>query len=504
MPPIKPVSGICLLPLDVFLEVLFLLEPRDIVCCRTVCRDWKSAFSNPEVLGIALKFFFPKARETRQIVNLAQQRQHLPPVFSTSDDCLRIFDGVSARYHSLRRGRPRRAEELNQFLFDEKTYYYPVSAWSEHESFAPTGRGFLYDHAFWSYEDGLIGFPAEEERSVVVLDIESGARATAPFPMSDKVIRNIRLKHKVLVIEWAEIIPSHQLNENESVHRHFATAFDVCITGDARDALSHISLKVLYRNEWKMHSLGFPLSDRDRFFSDHTNSHYAVYFWQPNRSLYTGGEIELLVVWDISQRSRDCPSADPLGQYGPGDHDTRGPHATHRFSFNDLDFLTIWQKDAPSLMSFRIDDTAENIYWYENQYVRPTQAFNLGHGSWRSRTVTVPLALGPVNIQFDDARLPPYFGSCSFEAVHQRYDNDHSVLGVLDAVDEEADVTYSVLRTNISGPFNVTLVKIRLHGSSIDLNDRASDQVSYKGKVAGDERFLIGENSRQKIVVLKF
>lgn len=254
-----------------------------------------------------------------------------------------------------------------------------------------------------------------------------------------------------------------------------------------------------------MHFLGLPLSDRDRFFSTHISNYYVIYFWGQNRSLYTGQEIESLAVWDISHSSKYLPSADASGKHAPEDFSVHGPHAIHRYNFNDLNFFGILQGASPSMMSFRIDDEANNIYWIENEYVRPTNASNLGRNQWRSRVTTIPLTPGPVNRVLGEMSLPTYAGSCSFESIHQRYPQDDTYLGVMDVFDMNSDVLYSVLRTNISGPFNWTGVKIRVRGeATVDLSEELTELITYKGKVAGDERLLIGESSRQEIVILNF
>lgn len=335
-----------------------------------------------------------------------------------------------------------------------------------------------------------------------MLDVFSKQKVIVPFSMTCKVIRNLRLKQRVLVIEWAEINPFHQLNELEPVHRHFATCFDVV---KSATGLEEGSWQITLRNEWKMHFLGLPLSDRDKFFSNHTCDYYVVYIWQPNRSMYTGREIETLAVWDISHPSKYLPSNDVSGKHVPEDQSLNGPHAIHRYDFRDLRFYGILQKDSPSMMSFHIDDTAENIVWVENEYVRPTNAFNLGQNQWRSRVTTIPLTCGPVNCTSGELSLPPYAGSCSFEAVDQRDIPDQSTIGVIDVVDEPSHVSFSLLRTNLSGPFNWTIVKIRADEErTVELDGKLAEQVTYKGRIAGDERVLIGENDRQEIVVLKF
>lgn len=320
--------------------------------------------------------------------------------------------------------------------------------------------------------------------------------------MSNKIIRNLRLSQRTLVIEWAEIDPFHQLNELESVYRHFATCFNIIRT---QHQPADPGFEITFRNEWKIHFLGLPLSDRDRFFSFHTHDYYVVYFWQQNRSMYTGQEIESLAVWDISTASKYLPSADASGKHAPENQLVGGPHALRRYNFIDLHFYGILQGDSPSMMSFQIDDTAENLYWVENEYIRPTNAFNLGQNQWRSRVIIIPLASGPVNRKIGERSLPPYAGSCSFEARDQRYPPEDTFIGVMDVYDAESQVNYSLQRTNFSGPFNWTVVKIKAgEETTVDLTEKLAEQVTYKGRIAGDERLLIGENSRQEIVILIF
>lgn len=117
--------------------------------------------------------------------------------------------------------------------------------------------------------------------------------------MKDRVVRRIRLKHNLLVFEWAEKEPYHKLNELEKVHRHYVTAFDVQSTKNCFPWLSQ--WQITFRSEWKLHYLGFPLSSQDRWFSDHSTTHYAVYVWQTNRSAWGENKpIESLFIWDIS------------------------------------------------------------------------------------------------------------------------------------------------------------------------------------------------------------
>ena len=205
---------------------------------------------------------------------------------------------------------------------------------------------------FWSCDSGLLVYldPLQHFYVVVGLEPESRILARVPFDCKDRRVRRIRLGASVLIIEWAEEEPYHKLNDVEQVHRHFVTAFDV----------RSDPWRVVFRNEWKLHFLGFPLDSRDLWFSAHTDTHYAVYIWQANRSAWGENEpLESLLVWDISQASDYHPSQDPSGREKP----PTGPQMVKSLSYKDLDHLNLRQRDNPSLHGLGIESGA--IYFYE-------------------------------------------------------------------------------------------------------------------------------------------
>lgn len=68
----------------------------------------------------------------------------------------------------------------------------------------------------------------------MLYDVSSGLKQIIDLESEEKIIRRIRFKDGVLVVEWCEHEPYHQLNENEMVYRHFATAYDVKRTDDGQ------------------------------------------------------------------------------------------------------------------------------------------------------------------------------------------------------------------------------------------------------------------------------
>lgn len=70
-------------------------------------------------------------------------------------------------------------------------------------------------------------FPSADLQRYAVYDLDAGIVSEVNFDPEKKLVRRLRLHERVLVVEWCENHPYHQLNENEMVYRHFATAYDV-------------------------------------------------------------------------------------------------------------------------------------------------------------------------------------------------------------------------------------------------------------------------------------
>ena len=71
-------------------------------------------------------------------------------------------------------------------------------------------------------------------KQYTLYDLDAGKMVVIDISSESKIVRRIRLKDKVLIVEWSEQQSYHQLNENETVYRHFATAYDV-IWGQASE-----------------------------------------------------------------------------------------------------------------------------------------------------------------------------------------------------------------------------------------------------------------------------
>lgn len=529
------------LPGDVFTLIIEHLEAWDVVRCQMVSSAWSQAFSAPELLRIIMKKY-PHAQEAPQLISrtkLAASDEESDLLWMTT------FNQLACRYFHLTHGRPRTIEKHRTAVAElSLPHLFPVSCWEYHESqpgrrlhhlnaleprgrqeLAPGEQTYLFRHAFWSYEDGLLVFipakpfafdyhpaavPARSPPvtfAIMMLDLKSQYGLEIPFDMKDRVVRNLRLKDHALIIEWAEKEYYHALNDSETVHRHFVTCYDIKpqlnFTGGTACRWS-----ITFRSEWKLHFLGLPLNAQDRFYSTHTKDHYAVYLWQPNRSMYTGDEeqpIECLLVWDIAQPHQYMPSLDPGRKDQP--EDVRdGPHIVCRFDYRLLQHYGIRQQSSPSLMKFSLNSEQQTITVYENVRISGQGYFDPAERLWCARSTTILFrGEGPHMQREWEINLPPYRGNCSMETAGV-LEPEPWFLGIMDVVDEKAYVRFSLAESAFTSKDvqNSAFLRIQALGIMATLDEATTKQIAHTGKVAGDEHFLVGQNDSQEVVVLRF
>ena len=363
------------LPTELLLSILNFLGLDDIFRCRYTCRNWYGVFTSHAILSDAIVHHFPHVRDELDMLSLGRA--------SDAESCKWRFDNVYARHYALRKGYV--YSEKRCKLYGTKPPFHrkglpsgqdPVSRWkrelfvpSKLENLPENNRGGKRRHRvpsdlaepFWSADDGLLVYLNSGLGAYVLLDLQSDALATVPFDLQDRVVRRLRLRHGVLIFEWAQKAPYHMLNPTEEVHRHFVTAYDVVRTASHDKLQPPFAAK--FRNEWKLHFLGFPMVSQDVWISAHTSNHYAVYIWQPNRSAWGEDEpIECLYIWDISEPSKYRPSECPSSLSQP----SCGPRLVKVLPYKDLDHLKIRQRDSPTIRGLGLDDAS--IYVAEAQY----------------------------------------------------------------------------------------------------------------------------------------
>ncbi|KAK4168507.1 hypothetical protein QBC43DRAFT_100871 [Cladorrhinum sp. PSN259] len=421
------------LPHDLFLIIISYIPPPTCVRCRSVSRRWHTAFTDEVISLLLLRWNFPRCRELRLATAAASLISTSPRSAATAipnnlkEELLCVtqesrtpwsgtFADVAQRYGNLNQAKYRTIEKLEMAANDREHgsafSFWGVAPWNRFLRLNEKTSNFHYSDPQWWYseEDGVLVYPAAvrvQQSGVTpfgecngyvyhLVDLCSGKQTPVPFDVRSKHIRRVRLAKGVLLFEWAEANPYHQLNDREVVHRHFVTVFDVIRTKTNWNAV--------FRSEFKLHFLGLPLNRSDRFFSAHTSTHYAVYFWQPNRSLYQDDPIEQLAVWDISTSSPYRPSEDPTGGkrpgigrtpstpvptglwsgsskvYKPADSSsdletprraslaaaTAGPQVVRRMAWRELDFYGLRQRATPRLRSLALDD--RNLYVVEEEH----------------------------------------------------------------------------------------------------------------------------------------
>ncbi|KAK6865786.1 F-box domain protein [Apiospora arundinis] len=370
------------LPQDVFLLIITYLSAQDSIACRSISRAWHDAFTSEGASLVLLRWHFPRSREARAL-DLGS-RSPDPRRESTAA----VFAKVARRYHHLRQAKPRLVEKID--VVQEATHRHlhrGVAPWDRILRWNDNKAIFQYSDPTWCMDDGLLIYPGLDGGQYVAYDLETQRRFQVPFDNTDKIVRRVRLACGVLIIEWCERAPYHQLNEREVVHRTFATAYDVqrARSHSSQPSLSSSSSlrrppklaivrsssddssawSIVFRSEWKIHFLGLPLNATDRFFSTHSGTHYALYIWQPHRSPWGDDDpIEQLAVWNISFPSAYRPSLDPAGIKRP-DADL-GPSVIQRLTWRELEIIGLRQRHTPAIRELALDEN--NIYIHEEEH----------------------------------------------------------------------------------------------------------------------------------------
>lgn len=529
------------LPQDIVLIVLRYLEAPDLLCLQLTSHACQNSFSEPIYLRTVLRQY-THSRELRK----------LPPETLNDEIVLRdVFRNIATRYHHLGKGQARTIQRLNLRCLDQSGQWQATPQWDYHES-QPGGRlyhetagshlrgigwkPYLFRPTLWSYDDGIIAYiptipthddgraqagtvfskdtagrtglnnNGEDDLAIEILDLNNGNVGIVPFELHGKIIRTLKLKERTLIVEWAEKEPFHDLNMVDKVHRHFSTCFGV--SDDEQ-------LEVTFRSEWRIHFLGFPLTSRDYFFSTHTSRHYALYYWQPNRSLWTGDEdqpIEALFVWDIAESSSYRPSEDPSNTRGrilSREGKRTGPVCVARYSMRELEWLGIRQHASIGLTKFELDSDGQILTWYENKFSNQYGYFDPAERSWESTTTSFPfVGEGPVLRRSSDVELPSYRGHCTMESDEIKAEIESWFLPVSEIGDRYSHVRFALIETCFTGLVVENRLLARLQVKQDEqwqnLDDELSEEISAMGRIAGDERWLIGQNKRMQIVIARF
>lgn len=371
------------LPYDLFLLILAQLSADATVRCRRVSKRWHAALTDPDLCLQLMKWHFSRCREMRLAYGGGDGQQSSDDMHHEDDDVdwTATWTTVARRYHHLHTATPRAVDKIKIGTAaspsapggggDGEGYspFLGVGTWDRYLRLDDKEAPFHYPDPSWCYgqDEGVLVYQAhpDEENSNPVrahyypwrlLDLATGAACEVPFPHDpdERLVRRVRLADAVLVFEWCERRPYHQLNDREQCHRHFVTAFDVVSFPGSRAEGEACCWAVTERAEWKLHFLGFPLNQHDRFFSAHTATHYAVYVWQPNRSQWGEDDpIESVILWDISLS-------------GASGSSTTTPKIVRRMTWPTLAFYRVRQRSTPKLRRLALD--RHNLYFVEEEH----------------------------------------------------------------------------------------------------------------------------------------
>ncbi|KAI6087843.1 hypothetical protein F4821DRAFT_235345 [Hypoxylon rubiginosum] len=537
------VRDIADLPNDLFLLVTSYLSPQDCILCRRVSRAWLEAFGSADASWNFMRWHFARSREMRAAAEELGEKPDWP----------RIFAKVARRYYYLRAARPRLVEKIDvvqEAMTDNNKAFRAVSPWRRWLQWNENVATFQHRDPTWCYDGGLLVYQEAVSERYVAYDLETRHRFSVPFDGADKTVRRLRLTCGVLVVEWCEREPYHQLNDGVPVHRHFATAFDVRRRKIESSASTEFTWDITFKSEWKIHFLGLPLNSHDRFFSTHTATHYALYLWQPNRSPWGEEDpLEQLTVWDIATPSPYRLSLDPTGVAKPGPGEA-GPNVVNRFTWRDLEFLGLRQRHTPSLREILLDE--QNVYVHEEEHrwlagqhsslspprhhqVRCTGVPFVGAGP---RWFDECCADGDVHMSFCPragslARVSggntPTTTTWPGRAPCWRHE-EFPYLTVSDAVDADAGVRVVARQCfMVEALSSFVLPKISVEekkglenadgekeeGDDEDeLDEQLQTEVRFaddmwwellaKGRIAGDERWVVGEDRDGRVTIVRF
>ncbi|KAJ5278604.1 hypothetical protein N7478_003976 [Penicillium angulare] len=489
------------LPRDIFWLIACYLAPRDLVCCRRVSQPWREAFGNPAILVPLMKKHFPWTQEVKDLRASSTE---------LDDHHIRhLFDQVTARYFYLERGKPRSIQKhrlCDDFGGAGDREWFQVQPWESHASHVRQFVDRQFSEALWTHDEGLLVYPSADHQCLVLMDMSNDRHFMVPLIIRGKVIRRVRLQMRLLVVEWAETKAFHWLNDSDGVHRHFASSFDVTPNSDA-------GWTVAPRNEWKIMFLGHPLSERDRFFSAHTDTYYVIYIWQPNRSLYTADDdapIESLFVWDISKSSSYRPSLDPMGRQTGPDVD-ESPSIVTRFGFRDLEFFGVRQRGCPSIQQLEVTDDGQAVVITENLNTWLTTSDPLGL-PMTIRT-TIPLqGHGPHWREESNLILAPYRGNCNLQA------SPLSAMAlfvecwygiIAQVTDPKAGLSFCLhfdpVQWAENGRDSEHKQPIKFSIQTMD-SQTTTDNLDFtgRGKINGCEHYVVGENRNRELVIYRF
>lgn len=183
-----------------------------------------------------------------------------------------------------------------------------------------------------------------------------------------------------------------------------------------------------------------------------------------------------------------------------------------RFSFRELEFLGIRQRANIALINLSLEELEDggNIIWKENVFVSGQGYFDPAERNWMSRITRFPFkGEFATQVQVGEEDLVAYRGAVSMESCELEDDEvEKWFLPVMDVVDRNAAVRFALLETCFSGMGTINRIMVRIkvgeEGEWENMEGTAIGELSLMGRIAGDERWIVGMNGRLEIVIGMF
>ncbi|KAI1214083.1 uncharacterized protein F4807DRAFT_406564 [Annulohypoxylon truncatum] len=520
------------LPNDVFFLICSYLSPQDCVRCRRVSRLWFRVFASEDTSRSFMRWYFPRCREMRQFAEEPEPEREADEKPNWS----RIFANVARRYFCLRSAKPRSVGKI--MLLRSPDNWLPVDPWFRRLYCDHKIVVFDYFEPSWTVDRGLLVYLDPIPERFIAFDLETRNGVSVPFDTEGKYLRRVRLACDVLIIEWCEDRPCKEQTSDEDFYRHFTTAFDV-----VRRPYSS-TWDITFRSEWQFHPACITITYYHRFFSVHTSTHYALYLWTSEDSEQNLlSPREELIIWDISKPSPYRVSLDPSGvnKPVPGSSE-QGPVVINKFSHGDLNFLGLLQRNRPRLLEILLDEA--NVYFHEEDHpwlvgaesnpspprhhqVRCTGFPFSGIGprwfdeccadgdvsmSFCPRAGSLSRALGNRPPGFSDSKSGTWPGWAPCWR-HEEFPY-LTVSHVVDAAAGVRIVARQCFMMKVLSSFvppKISVQEERNGGSGIEdqlvevrFEDAMWHRLLRSGKIMGDERWVVGDESDRSITIVRF
>ena len=188
---------------------------------------------------------------------------------------------------------------------------------------------------------------------------------------------------------------------------------------------SHQNKKMTYltrgfRNEWKLnvHLPSGELNSITRFYSAHSTSRYAIYWWWPGTN-DNNSPSEFLEIFDISKPSI-CRQSEDSSNIDKFDNNSSGPTVIKRILNEEFDFYDVRQRFTPNLRGLELDEN--HVYFIEedHRWLVGTQASDALPTLHKVKSTGIPFEIGPRQVDECGADGDLYRSYCERTEVHKR------------------------------------------------------------------------------------